>query len=264
MNRYTLSIIGNGRAGKSFAVALKEVGHEVFGPFQRGFADNPDFQSALNLSQAVIIAVNDSNISGVANQLQHLMLCSFSSGQQIQNPKPVVIHLSGSKGLDILGELENKASIHPVAPLPNAETGSKRLLSNISFAVSGDERAKEIVESLGGNCLNIADEDRALYHATCSVASNFVVGLAGQVEKMAYSCGLELADFIKLAEFSLADVKNYGVNAALTGPVVRKDFDTVEMQRNAIKNLDKSELEYFDAGIKNLKELSQKGELLCK
>ncbi len=271
VNRYTLCIIGSGRAGQSFATAFQEVGHEVFGPFKRDFISDPLFFSAIQKSNAIIFAVSDSNIGFVADEVYELLknpesdLISFNpdsgnSNTVISKAKhftPVAIHLSGSKGLDIFSNFENRASIHPLVPLPDSKVGSARLLSKISFTVAGDKIAYDLVESLGGKVLTVDDEKRAFYHATCSVASNFLVGLMGQVEKMANECGLDLNDFIKLCEFSLEDVKNIGVKKALTGPVVRKDYLTVKNQRQAIEQINPEDLSYFDSTINILKEIAE-------
>ena len=52
-----------------------------------------------------------------------------------------VVHLSGSLGLDVLGDHPRRGSLHPLVPLPNPSIGAERLTSGITFAVAGDAPA---------------------------------------------------------------------------------------------------------------------------
>src|SRR5207248_664199 len=118
----------------------------------------------------------------------------------------VVAHLSGSLGLDVLGTHVRRAGLHPLVSIPNAETGAHRLSSNAWFAVAGDPLVSEIVESLGGHALEIADKDRATYHAAACIASNHLVALLGQVERVANAAGLPLEAYLDLVRASVENV----------------------------------------------------------
>ncbi len=96
-----------------------------------------------------------------------------------------VVHLSGSLGLDALAPHPRRAAVHPLVPLPNAEVGAARLASGVTFAVAGAPVARHIVETLGGRVVEVADGDRAAYHAAACIAANHVVALLGQVERVA-------------------------------------------------------------------------------
>ncbi|MHB1855508.1 MAG: DUF2520 domain-containing protein, partial [Acidimicrobiales bacterium] len=77
-------------------------------------------------------------------------------------------------------------------------------------------------------------ERRALYHATATVASNHLVALLGQVERLASELDLPPEAFIALARGSLDNVAALGAIRALTGPVARGDWETVQRHRAAL------------------------------
>jgi predicted short-subunit dehydrogenase-like oxidoreductase (DUF2520 family) len=167
------------------------------------------------------------------------------------SPTTVVVHLAGSLGLDVLAPHPRRASVHPLVTLPEPRSGAARLLAGGFFAVTGDPLARELVSTLGGQALTVPDDARAAYHAAASLASNHVVALLGQVERVAATAGVPLAAFIGLARGAVDDVAAVGPARALTGPVARGDRVTVERHR-AI--LDPTERPAYDA----LVELAQR------
>jgi predicted short-subunit dehydrogenase-like oxidoreductase (DUF2520 family) len=100
------------------------------------------------------------------------------------------------------------------------------------------------VDDLGGRWFTVADADRAAYHAGAAIASNHLVALLGQVERVAGAVGVPFEAYLDLARGSLENVAELGPAAALTGPVARGDWATVERHRAA---LDQGELEAYDA-----------------
>ncbi len=76
--------------------------------------------------------------------------------------------------------------------------------------------------------------DWVRYHAAAVVASNHLVGLLGQVERIAAGIGVPLDAYLDLARGSLDNVAALGPAAALTGPVRRGDRATVERHLAAL------------------------------
>jgi predicted short-subunit dehydrogenase-like oxidoreductase (DUF2520 family) len=163
----------------------------------------------------------------------------------------LVIHLSGSLGLDVLATHPRRGSVHPLVPLPSAAAGAQRLRSGITFAVAGDPMTRAVVASLGGRPVSVDDPDRASYHAAASIAANHLVALVGQVERVAASAGLPLDAFADLMQAALDDAMRLGPRRALTGPAARGDWDTVARHRKALSALPghRSELAAYDAMV---------------
>jgi predicted short-subunit dehydrogenase-like oxidoreductase (DUF2520 family) len=123
--------------------------------------------------------------------------------------------------------------------LPSGELGATRLLG-ATYCVSGDEVVVYLAASLGGRVITIGDEQRTLYHATATAASNHLVALMGHVQRLAQGAGLALEDFLDLSRQALEDVSLLGPELALTGPASRGDVATVDAHLAAIPEAERS------------------------
>ena len=81
--------------------------------------------------------------------------------------------------------------------------------------------------------VEVADEDRAAYHAAASIAANFLVTLEGQAERLAATAGVPRELLVPLARAALENWAANGAEQALTGPVARGDEATIARQRAA-------------------------------
>ncbi len=208
-----ITVVGSGRAGSSFALALSRAGHVVD-------VVHHDNLSGVRPCDAVMLCVPDDSLATVAAGLA-------PSAQR------VVIHVAGSRGLDELAPHPRVGLMHPLVVLPDPEVGSERLVG-ARYSVAGDEAVDVVVASLGGRTLRLRHDQRAAYHACASVAANHLVALMGQVEVIAESVGLTLDDFVPLAGQALEDVARLGVARALTGPASRADMATIDAHLGAI------------------------------
>ena len=82
--------------------------------------------------------------------------------------------------------------------------------------------------------MEVADDDRAAYHAAACIAANHVVALLGQVERVAAAAGLPLDAFLDLTRAAVDDVARLGPRRALTGPAARGDWATLARHRDAL------------------------------
>jgi predicted short-subunit dehydrogenase-like oxidoreductase (DUF2520 family) len=230
----SLRVVGPGRAGSALSVALAAAGWRVAEPVRHG--DDPSGAAAgVDL---LVIATPDATIATVARAVAPV-------------EGTVVAHLAGSLGLDVLAPHPRRAAVHPLVSLPDAEVGARRLRAGAWFAVAGDPPealalAEALVADLGGRSFTVADADRAAYHAAAAIASNHLVALLGQVERVAARAGVPLEAYLDLVRVTLDNVAEMGPAAALTGPVARGDWATVERHRAA---LPADELVAYDAMV---------------
>jgi len=209
-------VIGPGRAGLSLARALAGAGWRIEQPLGRG----DDIRGAASGIDLLVLATPDGAIAEVAAAVE-------------PDPATVVAHLAGSLGLDVLAPHARRAAVHPLVAMPDPGTGARRL-RGAWFAVAGDPLAREVVEALGGRWFAVADDDRAAYHAAACIASNHLVALLGQVERVAAGAGVPLEAYLDLARATLDNVAALGPAAALTGPAARGDTATIERHLAAL------------------------------
>ena len=230
----TLRVVGPGRAGSALSAALAAAGWSVAEPVRRG----DDVSAAAAGVDLLVLATPDAVIAEVARAVTPV-------------ERTVVAHLAGSLGLDVLAPHPRRAAVHPLVSLPDAEVGARRLRSGAWFAVAGDPpdalgMVEALVADLGGRSFTVADADRAAYHAAAAIASNHLVALLGQVERVGAGAGVPLEAYLDLVRVTLDNVAEMGPAAALTGPVARGDWATVERHREALPG---DELVAYDAMV---------------
>ena len=143
-------------------------------------------------------------------------------------------HLAGSLGLDVLGDHPRVAALHPLAALPGGQLGAIRLRSGCWFAVAGDPLVHEVVADLGGRAFEVSDGDRPAYHAAAVVASNHLVALLGQAERIAQGAAVPFAALVELVRITVDNVAELGPARALTGPAARGDHATIARHLEAL------------------------------
>jgi len=232
----TLSVVGPGRAGISLARALERLGWTVSGIYGR--SDDP--AGAARGVELCVVATPDDVIAPVA--------------KMIEPGDAVVMHLSGVTPLTALGP-HRAAALHPLVALPDSDRGPD-LLADSWFAVAGDPLAAELAGDLSGRWFEIADDDRPLYHAAAVVASNHVVALLGQAERIASEIGLPFAALVSLVEATVDNVAGLGPGAALTGPAARGDDATIAAHVEALQERLPAEVESYRALVELARRLA--------
>ncbi|MBA2608487.1 MAG: DUF2520 domain-containing protein [Actinobacteria bacterium] len=243
MSNLSFRVIGPGRAGAAIQRALTKAGWHPYEPLRRG----DDLHLAASGVDVLLIATPDAAITSVATSIAPVEGC-------------VVVHLSGSLGLDVLAPHSRRAVVHPLLALSEEDLGARRLLEGAWFALTdgGDPVGQALVEALGGRAVTLADDAdvRALHHAACCVAANHLTTVLGQVEKLADAAGVPFEAYLTLARGALENVAERGAARALTGPVARGDDATVDRHRAAISARLPEELAHYDAMVVATQELA--------
>lgn len=213
----SLRVVGPGRAGGSLAAALAGAGWEVLEPVRRG---RPLAGAAVGVD-LLVLAVPDPAIEAVADAVQPM-------------ESAVVAHLAGSIGLEVLASHPRRGAIHPLVAMPNADVGARRLVEGAWFALAGDPMVRRVVDDLGGRWFEVDDDDRVAYHAAAVIASNHLVALLGQAERVAQRAGVPFEAYLDLVRATVDNVAELGPAGALTGPAARGDDATIQRHLDSL------------------------------
>ena len=242
----SVALVGPGRAGTTIALALVAHGARVVGVAGRA----PDAASTTTAAAClgadpvlvsevgtgadlVVVAVPDDAIDDVALAVAP----SLEVGA-------LVVHLAGSRGTDAFDALVaarpdvRVGALHPLQSFPSASTGLERL-TGAWAAIAGDAEVARVAERIGLHPFVLDGRARVRYHAAATVASNHLVALLGQVERLAATCGVPFEAFVPLIRASVDNALELGPEAALTGPVARGDLATVAAHLAALDPTDR-------------------------
>lgn len=233
-------IIGTGRVAQALALALGP--HAIAPPVLWGRSPEstrspaagvgavaePDLDSLVAECDLIAIAVTDDALVEVVSR----MAVALPAGRT-----PFVFHVSGRSGAAILEPLGKAgamiAAIHPAMTFTGDPRSEIARMAGARFAITAAagepiERARQLVASLGGVAVEIAEDRRALYHAALCHASNHLVTLISGAADGLKDVGVDdpaglLAPLVRAAlENSLA----HGF-AGLSGPLLRGDARTI-------------------------------------
>lgn len=235
-------IIGSGRVGRSMAAALSRPEAET------EVRVREDGLTGLT-GRIVLLCVPDSAIATVASEIG-----AASPGIA------AIGHTSGATGLDALNEAgsDGSFSLHPLQTVPDGETS----LDGCPAAIAGStETALSIADELAGRAgmvpFEVPEEDRAIYHAAASIASNYLVTLEETAADLLG--GIDVPEprqvLEPLVRRSLENWLARGADA-LTGPVARGDHATVEAHRQALAQRRPDLLEMYEVLATRTREIA--------
>ena len=202
----TVRVVGTGRAGGAIAARLTERGLDV----RAG-------REATSDAELLILAVPDAAIGEVAAQVEI---------------GPWVAHVSGATPLAALDPHVRRFCVHPLQTL-SRDRGPEQL-DGAWAAVTAEtdaaaERAGWLAGTLGLRPFPLADADKPLYHAGAAMASNFLVTLYRAAARLLEESQAPPEALIPLMERTIEN------GFALTGPIARGDWSTVEAHLHALE-----------------------------
>ena len=233
-----IGVVGAGRVGAVLAAALREAGHEIAAVAGESHASRTRIETLLPgvrvdkptaVSRAcdlLLLTVPDDMLSNVVT-----MLAASGAIREGQ----YVVHTSGKHGLAVLQPAAD-AGAHVLAMHPAMTfTGTHVDLARLAGCVYGvtanpdtEDLAAKLVADLRGRLLRVAEDRRALYHAGLAHGANHLVTLVSQAMDLLRDSGADdpAATLRPLLTAALDNALEYG-SAALTGPIVRGDVETV-------------------------------------
>ena len=239
-DRFRVGVVGAGRVGAVLAAALRAAGHEVVAAAGESDASRSRIADAA--------ARRTATRSRPPSPAPATCCCSpcpttcsptsspCSAPAARSAPGQYVVHTSGRHGLAVLdaGRAVGRAPGRP-APRDDVHRHRRRPRPARRAASSGSppgpaERAfaEALVADLGGRAMWVPEEKRTLYHAGLAHGANHLVTLVTQAMELLAAAGADdPADTLRpLLTAALDNALDQG-DAALTGPIVRGDVNTV-------------------------------------
>jgi predicted short-subunit dehydrogenase-like oxidoreductase (DUF2520 family) len=241
-----IGFIGAGRVGGALAISLQRAGYAVVAIASRTreaanvLADIlPDCvsvspQEVVDLSDIVFITTPDAAIRPVCDSLAW-------------SDRVAAVHTSGSESSAILEKAAQSGaltgSLHPLQTFADGHEALENLPASY-FAIEAEGWLRlallEIVAALKGTAIELRPEEKALYHASATLLSNYTVTLAKIASDLWFRFGWErqaaLRALLPLLRGSVNNLEALGVPLALTGPIARGDIHTVERHLRALRD----------------------------
>jgi predicted short-subunit dehydrogenase-like oxidoreductase (DUF2520 family) len=233
-----IGVVGAGRVGAVLAAALRSAGHDISAVAGESQASRTriatllpgvriDKPTAVSRScDLLLLTVPDDMLANVVSMLA-------ASGAI--RPGQHVVHTSGKHGLAVLGPAARVGAhvlaMHPAMTFTGTDVDLARL-SGCVFGVTATEDTSVLAETLVGDLRGrvswVQEERRALYHAGLAHGANHLVTLVAEAMDLLRASGSDdpASTLRPLLTAALDNTLSYG-DAALTGPIVRGDVETV-------------------------------------
>jgi predicted short-subunit dehydrogenase-like oxidoreductase (DUF2520 family) len=253
-----IGVVGAGRVGAVLAAALRSAGHVVTAVSGESPASRTRIETLLpgvpvaapsavaGGCDLLLLTVPDDALGDVVDGL--VADGAVRAGQY-------VVHTSGRHGLAALGSAAARgahvAAMHPALTFTGTDVDLGRLrgcVFGVTAAVGARQAVHDLVADLGGTPNEVSEEHRTLYHAGLAHGANHLVTLVAQATDLLRAAGAAdpAARLRPLLSAALDNALDYG-DAALTGPVVRGDVDTVRVHLAGIADTASPALESYVA-----------------
>ncbi len=233
-----VGVIGAGRVGAVLAAALRAAGYQVAAVAGESAASRTRIETLLpgvpvlkptavaRACDLLLLTVPDDALDNVVRML--VASGAIRSGQ-------LVIHTSGRHGVDVLQPVveirAHAVAMHPAMTFTGTDIDLERLAGCV-FGITCGPAERPAVEQLAGDLsarsMWLDEADRGRYHVALAHGANHLVTLVGQAMQLLRSSGAQDPSAVlrPLLTAALDNVLSYG-EAALTGPVVRGDLETI-------------------------------------
>jgi predicted short-subunit dehydrogenase-like oxidoreductase (DUF2520 family) len=234
----TIAIVGAGRLGSSLALALKRSDYRLAAVSSRdathrswlstrlpGVAVVETPREAASRAEIVFITVGDASVAAVASAIPW-------------SPRQAAVHCAGVLPVTALDAASKAGAavggFHPLQTFPTFDGVGR--FTGVGIAIESPDRSlaiwmRGIADAFHSHSFEITAAQRQAYHASAVMACGLLAGLAGLAAEMWWQLGVSREQALKyLAPLikSTADaIGEFGIPAALTGPYVRGDVETV-------------------------------------
>ena len=214
-NIYRPLLLGRGRLALHFKYMLKDTSLLAWDRSQSPH----QLQEKALLASHILLAVSDSAIESLAEQLRTYLIS--------KDEKPVLIHFSGAHNFQGLEDAHPLMSFGPTLYAPE-------IYEQFTFVTSGEKRFEDLFPTLKNPHVKIRPEQKSRYHALCVLGGNFTVLLMQEMLKGFRELHIETSNSAPYMQKIFENLLQ-NPQAALTGPLVRRDISTLQQNLSALK-----------------------------
>ncbi len=244
--RVRIGVVGAGRVGAVISAGLRSAGHDVVAAAGESDGSRARIATLLpgvrNDKPSAVSRSCDLLLLTVPDDMLHNVVSMLAASGAIRRGQ-YVAHTSGRHGLSVLRPAADLGAhvlaLHPAMTFTGTALDLPRL-PGCSFGVTADEpstvaMAQTIVADLGGQLVWVPEDKRSLYHAGLAHGANHLVTLVSQAMGLLRESGAtDPAATLRPLLTAALDNALVMDSAALTGPIVRGDVETVRAHLEAI------------------------------
>jgi len=253
-----IGVVGGGRVGAMLAAALRAAGHEISAVAGESDASRTRIETLLpgvRVDKPTAVARScDLLLLTVPDDMLGNVVTMLSAAGAIRTGQ-YVVHTSGKHGLAVLAPAAARGArilaMHPAMTFTGTDVDLARLPGCVFGVTAAEDTralARMLVDDLAGRLVWVEEDKRTLYHAALAHGANHLVTVVAQAMDLLRASGADdpAATLRPLLTAALDNALTYG-DAALTGPIVRGDVETVRAHLTDIAATSPGTLEAYVA-----------------
>lgn len=215
-NTRCYTLVGNGRVARHMKFYLQSQNIRLH-QWARSKNTPAELQHALDTCDTVLLLIKDSEIQNFINEHPALS-------------QKTLVHFSGALSLS------NTVGLHPLMTFSD-QLYPLDFYPKIPFvSESGNTSFQEVFPQLKNPSTAINPKQKALYHSLCVMGGNFTTILWSKVlETFKSEFGIDAEMVFPYIDKITENVK-HNHKAALTGPLARRDIQTLQKNLEALKD----------------------------
>ena len=229
-----VTLVGSGNVAFVLGKLLISAGHSIKEVFGRntetlnsisrltGAKIKRNFSDVDKKTGICIIAVSDSSIAGVAEQIE--------AGDKL------VVHTSGAVSKEALSRFANYGVLYPLQSLRK----EMDIIPPIPFFIDANFEEnilllQQAAASTGNVVSRAGDDERLRYHIAAVLSSNFTNHLYAVTQRFCEAENISFANLLPLINETAQRLHYFPAEQMQTGPAVRNDENTIQLHLQALK-----------------------------
>lgn len=241
-----IGFIGAGTVGSVLALQLAKKGYHITSVSSRSHV------SAERLAKAIHGCKAEHVNQAVADSTDLVFITTPDdvigtiAAETKWHPGQSVVHCSGADSTSILEPARKSGAavggFHPLQTFAGVQQAMENIPGS-TFAIEAEEPLssvlKEIASALDSHSIELKAEDKAVYHASAVMASNYMVTLVKMAVDLWETMGISKEEatraLLPLLRGTINNIETIGLPGCLTGPIARGDAGTIKKHLESLE-----------------------------